>query len=324
MVKKTKRWLIIAAVLVLIGCIIFAGGMMMVKWDFQQLSTSKFVTNSHEIKDAFHNISLKTDTADIEFAVSEDGICKVVCYEQTSAKHAVSVQDGTLNIHIQENKKWYEYVGINFDTPKITVYLPKTEYGAVTIENNTGDVKLSKDFLLESLDISTTTGNICSSASAAGAVKLNASTGAIYVENMMAQSLEISVSTGKVTVTGVGCEGDITVKVSTGKATLKDVVCKSVISSGSTGDITLENVIAADHFSLERNTGKVRFDRSDASEIFITTSTGDVTGSLLTDKIYIVDNNTGEVIVPKSTTGGKCEIITDTGDVILTIYKVDE
>ena len=322
--KKTKIWLIVAAVFVVVGCIIFVGAMNMVKWDIKKLSTTKMETNTYELNEKFHNISLIADTADIDFVPSEDGVCKVVCYEENNAKHNVSVQEDTLQIHIEINKKWYEYIGFNFGMPKLTVYLPYSELGAVSVKTDTGDVQIPKDFQVKSLDVTTSTGDIRNYASAAGEVKLSASTGAISVENMMAQSLDISVSTGNVTVSGVGCEGDISLKVSTGKATLKDVVCKSVISGGSTGDITLENVIAADRFSLERSTGKVRFDRSDASEIDVTTSTGDVTGTLLTDKIYIVDNNTGKIIVPKTTVGGKCEITTDTGDVILTIYKVEE
>ena len=60
-------------VAVLIGCIIFAGVMTMLRWDFSKLSTVKYETNSHEISETFHAISIKTDTADIIFALSDDG-----------------------------------------------------------------------------------------------------------------------------------------------------------------------------------------------------------------------------------------------------------
>lgn len=38
-------------------------------------------------------------------------------------------------------------------------------------------------------------------------------------------------------------------------------------------------------------------------------------GSLLSDKVFLMQTDTGEVDVPKTVTGGKCEIITDTGDI---------
>lgn len=324
MAQNMKKWLIIAAVLIFVGGMIFVGAMAMVKWDFKKLSTAKYQTNTHEIQEEFRNISLITDTADVDFLPAEDGICKVICYEQTNVKHIVTVADDTLKIQLTDERKWYEYIGVNFGTPKLTVYLPESEYGAVTVETSTGDVRMPKDFLLESLTVTASTADIYTSASATGAVKLTASTGKIHAENMMAQSLDISVSTGKVTASGVACEEDIALRVSTGDAKLTDIVCKSVISTGNTGDITLENVIAADRFTLERSTGKVRFERSDASEIDVTTSTGDVTGSLLSDFIYIVDTKTGKIVVPKTISGGRCEITTDTGDIILTVYKVEE
>ena len=44
--KRMKIWLIIAAALILIGCILFAGVMTVMKWDFTKLSTVKYVTSA--------------------------------------------------------------------------------------------------------------------------------------------------------------------------------------------------------------------------------------------------------------------------------------
>ena len=59
----------------------------------------------------------------------------------------------------------------------------------------------------------------------------------------------------------------------------------------------------------------MKFDSSDAAEIYVRTSTGDVAGSLLTDKVFMTQTDTGNVGVPQTITGGKCEIHTDTGDI---------
>lgn len=90
--KATKIWLITAASLVLLGCILFVGVMTALKWDFSKLSTVKYETNTHEISESFGDISLTTDTADIMFALSGDGKCRVECYEGKNAKHSASVQ----------------------------------------------------------------------------------------------------------------------------------------------------------------------------------------------------------------------------------------
>ena len=68
-------------------------------------------------------------------------------------------------------------------------------------------------------------------------------------------------------------------------------------------------------FLIKRSTGDIRFDNSDATEIFVETDTGNVTGSLLTDKVFITQTDTGNVNVPKTVTGGRCEITTDTGNI---------
>ncbi len=296
---KTKVWLIIAASLVLIGCILFAGVMTTLGWDFTKLATVKYETNTYEISEAFDGIFVNTDTADIHFAPSDNEICKVICYEPDNAKHSVIIQDGTLTIDVVAKKEWYDYIGVNFGSPKITVYLPKAEYASLFIKGSTADVEIPKDFNFKSVDISLSTGDIS-------------------IENISADNLDLTVSTGNVTVSNVICEGDTNIKVSTGKTKLTNIECKNFITSGSTGDISLKNVIAAEKLSIKRSTGDVIFDGSDAADIFVETDTGDVSGSLLTDKVFITQTDTGRVELPKTTTGGKCEINTDTGDIKIT------
>ena len=321
MSKITKIWLIIAASLVLVGCIIFGGVMTMLKWDFTKFSTDKYETNHYEITENFNNISIITDTADILLMPSENQKTSAVCREQKNAKHSVTVQNGKLVIEIVDARKWYEYIGINLGTPKITVYIPQGEYGALFVKSSTGNVEIPKEFKFESIDISESTGNVTNYASASENIIIKTSTGNIRVENVSAGTLDLSVSTGGITVSDVTCEEDIKIKVSTGKTNLTNIRCKNVVSTGNTGEISLNNVIAAEKFSIERSTGDVKFDRCDAAEIFVETDTGDVRGSLLADKIFVIQTDTGNVDVPKTATGGKCEITTSTGDINISIKQ---
>ena len=282
-------------------------------------SSRNYETNIHDVNEEFNNISIKTDTADIAFVLSDDGTCRVVCYEDAKKSHSVEVQNGTLTVNVVNDKKWYDYIGVNIDSPKITVYLPESEYSSLVIEESTGDIEISKDFEFKSIDISLSTGDVKCYASSATAIKIVASTGDIYAESISASSLDLTVSTGKVTVSNVTCDADISIGLSTGKAYLTDIVCKNLTSMGSTGDISLKNVIAAEKISIERSTGDVTFEGSDAAELCITTDTGDVEGSLLTDKVFITKTDTGRINVPNSITGGRCEITTDTGDIKITI-----
>ena len=317
--RTTKIWLITAAALILAGCVIFGGALAVNQWNFSKLSTVKYETSQYEIGEDFKDITFVGDTADVSFVLSEDGKTRVTCYEETKAKHSVSVQDGALTIRLEETKKWYDHIGINYGAPKITVEIPAGEYGALSLRASTGDVEIPKDFVFESMDISLSTGDVTSGSSVKGLAKVRATTGDISVSGVSATGMELSVSTGKILVSELKCEGDVQLKVTTGKVSLGNVECKNLFSTGNTGGISLENVIAAEKFSIVRTTGKVKFARCDAAELFIKTGTGDVTGSLCSSKVFLCQTSTGNVKVPQSVTGGKCEIITSTGDIKVTL-----
>ncbi len=315
--KKTKIWLIVATSLIFVGIILFGGVMMKIEWDFSKLSTVKYETNRYEIGENYKNIKIVTGEADIVLVPAEDLRSEVVCYEQINVKHSVIVKDDTLVIEAVDTRKWYHHIGIHFDTPSITVSIPQGEYGELYIKSNTGDVEIPKDFKFKSIDITESTGDVTNEASALEFIKIKTTTGDIEVKNVSASALDLAVSTGKMTAFGVTCEGNVEIRVSTGRAKITDVRCKNVISSGNTGDISLKNVIAAEKITIERSTGDVRFDECDAAELFVKTSTGSVKGTLLSDKIFMANTDTGRVDIPGTNEGGICEIKTSTGDIII-------
>ncbi len=319
--KKIKLWTIIAISLLAVGLLIFAGAMIALDFDFTKLSTVRYETNTYEVSEDFSRISIDAGTTEIEFVLSSSEQCKVVCFEEEKAKHSVTVKDGTLTIGTVDTRKWYDYIGFSFGESKMTVYLPKTEYVSLLIDGSTGDIEIPKDFAFNTVDISASTGAVECYASASELMRIKLSTGDICVKNVSVGTLDLSVTTGGVTVSSINCESDIRVAVSTGKTKLTDISCKGVLSNGSTGDIILKNVLAAEDFSIERSTGDVIFESSDAAEIYVKTSTGDVTGTLLFEKVFITETNTGSVNVPKTVTGGKCEIKTSTGDIQIDIAK---
>lgn len=283
MSKSKAAWLIIATSLIIVGLTMFIVVMSINGWDFKKLSTIDFETNTHNVNEEFSNISLKTSTADVNFAVSEDGKCKVVCYEQEKVYHFVKVVNDTLTINVVDDRKWYEHIGIAIGSPKITVYLPKEDYvSAMKVKTSTGDIRL-KDMSVDLIDFST--------------------------------------STGDINVSDVECESSIRFCVSTGDINITDIKCEKLISEGDTGDTSLKNVIVADSISIETDTGDVKFNRCDAGKISVETDTGDITGTLLSEKIFFVETDTGKVNFPKTNTGGRCQLETDTGDIKISISK---
>lgn len=317
--KKTKLWIIIAIILILVGYIIFCWVMNKLNWDFTKLSISVFETNKHEISDNFEDINVITNTADIEFMPSSNSNTLIVCYEQKNVSHSVKVEDNALIIEVNDTRKWYEHISVFVKTPKITIYLPEIEYNELKVNSNTGDISILKNLKFSNVDISVDTGNIINYALVHNDLKLKTSTGAILIKNTTANMIELSTSTGKVDVINVNCQSNIKIDVSTGKTNITNTNCKNIISNGSTGDISLKNVFASESFSIKRSTGDVKFEDCDANDIYVNTNTGNVKGNFLTNKVFFVQTDTGNIDVPKVMADEKCEIITDTGDIKITI-----
>ena len=271
------KWYTIATIFAAVGLVMFVVVMSINKWEFTKLSTVEYENNLHELTEDFSNIKIDTDTADIVFEKSEDDTCRVECYEDANCRHEVKVEDGTLVISVDDQRKWYHYVSLSFQGgTKIKVYLPKSEYDKLDINAGIGDVR---------------------------------------IDCMTFNDMEIELSTGDIVIDSVECVNDIKVKISTGDVFLTDVTCSNLNSKGSTGDITLKKVVASEKFNIKVSTGDVKFEDCDALEIKVETSTGSIKGNFLTSKIITAKSNTGDVDVPKNTEGGKCEITTSTGDI---------
>lgn len=298
--RKTLILVIIATTLLLVGGIMFGGIMMKLNFDFTKLYTREMVTNFYELHNDFENITIIADTADI-LLVPADKV-SVECYEEENSKHIVSVKNGTLTIELVDHVKWYERIGINFAKPKIKLYLPQGQYASISIQGSTGDVKIPGEFAFETMQVKQSTGDI-------------------HVSDLSAGAATLTVTTGKITVSHVRFSGDMSLNVSTGDACLSDLSCNSLRTTGDTGKIVLENVITQEEIFIERSTGDVKLECCDAAELTIITDTGNVTGTLLSDKVFLCKTDTGRVDVPKTTTGGKCEITTDTGDIKIKIVN---
>lgn len=317
MKKSIMISLIVAGALVLLGAGLFAGAMTAVGWDFSILNTYEVVNNTYDVDQPFTNISIDTDTVDIRFAKSSDGKCRVATRDTSNHIYSVAVEDGTL--HIRVDIKGLFEIGIGAYESFLTVYLPEDAYGTLTIKDDTGDIEIPGNFSFESMDIELDTGDVVSHADATGTCRIAATTGDIKVENASVGALALRTTSGDITVSDVVCAGNFSANVRTGDTILTNLTCTDLTSTGTTGELKLTNVIASGKLDITRDTGDVTFEGSDAASIKVKTSTGDVTGTLLSDKIFRYKTSTGRVELPQTTTGGVCDITTNTGDIIIRI-----
>ena len=297
--KKTK--IILAVSLVVVGLIVGVVGLASVNFDFAKLSLAQSVTNTHTVEEFFTGICIDTEIYDILLAPSENSTCQVVCQEETGYYHTVAVEGRILTITAQDDRMWYEHIGMHFgDTHTITVYLPKKAYEELTVTCATGAVEIPKGFSFGYADITTSTGDIT-------------------WQGSMVNNLILTASTGDIAVEETGCQ-NLTVKA-------------------STGDIRLANTIATQNLTAKTSTGDIRFEHFDAKSMSVHTGTGDVTGTLLSYKTFtvvtdtgkfrlppmpdsltsssVITNEAGEVLNSGKLNPGPCKITTTTGNVYL-------
>lgn len=300
MKKAVKIWLITAAVLVVAGLLMMIGALAAVDFDIKQLSTVEFETNTYKVSEKFENIIIEEINGEIELAPAEGKDCTVVCREPEKTEHSVSVNNGILTIKTVDDRAWFDRIGLIFESPKVTVYLPKKEYKALMIKNETGSTAISDDFIFESVTVSGSTGSVKCAAS-------------------VKDELTAKLSTGNIEVKDADC-GEINVETVTGNVKLDSVnVKKDINAATTTGNIKMTDVIAKGSLWINTTTGNVHFDGCDAKDLSVTATTGNIKGSLLSEKIFFAHSDTGKVNVPHTSSGGECELNTNTGNIEINI-----
>ncbi len=104
--KCNKKWILVATVLTIVGAVIFAGALAVVKFDFIKLSTQKLETNTYEFNEDFESISVNVETAAVAFMPSDDGLCRIECVEEENLTHSAKIENGTLTIAAVDSREW--------------------------------------------------------------------------------------------------------------------------------------------------------------------------------------------------------------------------
>ena len=278
MAKKTKVWLMLAIFFIFAGGTLFTGVMMALDWDFAKLSTTEFEVAEYEVEELYKDIYIDTETSNVIIIPSDVRKTTVTCLEQENMKHRVAVVNGTLEIKLEDTRAFHHHIAINFRKPQIKVYIPRGEYGNLSIKATTGDVVIQSGFSFENIDVSLTTGDIRCNAYAKKGIRLKTTTGDIRMEDVRAWNAELRLTTG---------------------------------------NAYMLNVVLSGNVLVYGTTGNVRLDDCDARDIYIKLSTGDVFCRFLSYKAVDAHTTTGKMDYLPGVTGDPCTIRTTTGNIIV-------
>ena len=296
-----KVAVIVAIILLAVGLAVAIVGLCITNFKFDFKPSTKCV----ELEEDFNRISVDVDTSDIKFLPSDTGKSFVEIVEPNNAKlvHNVQVKNGVLSVSEQDNRKWYEYVGIGIGGRSITFYLATTDFEALNIESDTGNITVPKEFSFRNAEIEVDTGDVTFAANVFGKLSVDSDTGEISLSGSPnCESLEIESDTGRITVENVKAAQGVSIESGSGKVMLTGVVTDGALY-------------------VKTSTGNVSLDGCDGGRVNIFTSTGDVKGTLLSDKIFDADSNTGDVNVPSTRDGGECKIRCSTGNIKISIKQ---
>lgn len=295
-----KAAMIVAAVMIAAGIALCIVGVSVNGFSLDFLM-EKTEVRTVELTEDITDISVTGTVCKVQITRSEDERKRVVLRETEKIGYDVSVNDGKITVTEDNRKKWYDYIGISFESTEVIIYLPEAQYGDVYVQVNTGTVTL------DGISVSN--------------IRLATDTGAVNVNAEVNGNAYLDSDTGRVSAKLSGAPERVEISCDTGSASLEQTNCNTLDISTETGRIELTDVICSGKMTLEADTGNIKLTKCDAYEIDIETDTGDVTGTLLSEKIIYAESDTGKVNVPRGVDGGKCVIETDTGNIMIEYVK---
>ena len=196
--------------------------------------------------DKVENISIRTNTADIQIQYSTDDKYKVEMYSDNEKEHSINLSGDDLKIDLQEKDKF----GFFPKQARIILYVPSE--------------------FKNKFDISTTTGDVDAYAFENATFKVTVSTGDIDID--IANTMDVTTTTGDIHNNYVET---INAKCSTGDIRLGKVNNALNIVT-TTGDIRIDTIDLKESGNIQTTTGDVVIDNK--NEIYVETEskTGDI------------------------------------------------
>ncbi len=338
--KASKRKAIITAIiLTAAGAAVSLSAFAMAGFDPANLNSADIVTQSLDIKDEFHSVKIDCPGYDVCFVPSENGECGVVFTGIDKLTLNAAVKDGTLSIGLDDNRSWYDYMGVILSKTGLTVSIPQGEYEELIVETSSGGIDVSGEFTIDRADIRSSSGSVsvrditarnidilsqsgkvsCAGVKAEDMLQAHTSSGNIELNGIECKSAAAAAKSGRVSLSDIKAEDGVEVESSSGGIIVSGVDAQSMDIQSRGGGVECTAVLAENDISVRTSSGGVKFDGCDAEEIFVETSSGNVSGSLLTEKMFFTETNSGNVDVPFFTEGGICRVKTSSGSIKLSV-----
>lgn len=301
--KKSKKILItVAVILVAVGMICGFCGIYSLGFNFNEISTSDFVTHTYTVEDNFTNIIIDDAASNINFYKSNDDKCRVLCDEREKVTHTVVNENNTLTVRVKDERNWFERINIGFFVAdmRVSVYLPKNKYNSLNAASMSGDIDVANEFTFDN-------------------AKVGSISGDVSVKADVKQELNISSTSGDVIINNISATECINASSVSGEIDLSNVKSKEIFANTISGGVMLADTVASQKLKANSTSGEIDLKRCDAKNIVLDTVSGEISGTLLSNKQFITETTSGTVNVPQSVSNEECRITTVSGDIYIEI-----
>lgn len=301
--KKSKKILItVAVILIAVGIICGFCGIYSLGFNFNEISTSDFVTHTYTVEDDFTNIIIEDAASNINFYKSNDDKCRVLCDEREKVTHTVVSENNTLTVRVKDERNWFERINIGFFVAdmRVSVYLPKNKYDSLNAASMSGDIDVANEFTFDN-------------------AKVGSISGDVSVKADVKQELNISSTSGDVIINNISATECINASSVSGEIDLSNVKGKEIFANTISGGVMLADTVASQKLKANSTSGEIDLKRCDAKNIVLDTVSGEISGTLLSNKQFITETTSGTVNVPQSVSNEECRITTVSGDIYIEI-----
>lgn len=258
--KKSKKILItVAVILVAVGMICGFCGIYSLGFNFNEISTSDFVTHTYTVEDDFTNIIIEDAASNINFYKSNDDKCRVLCDEREKVTHTVVNENNTLTVRVKDERNWFERINIGFfvSDMRVSVYLPKNKYDSLNAASMSGDV-------------------IINNISATECINASSVSGEIDLSNVKGKEIFAKTISGGVMLTDTVASQKLKANSTSGEIDLKRCDAKNIVLDTVSGEIS-GTLLSNKQFITETTSGTVNVPQSVSNEeCRITTVSGDI------------------------------------------------
>lgn len=214
-----------------------------------------FEKTVYTVNDAFRNIRVDAQCADIIFDLSENGQNCVVCTQSGNQDFTVTVENGTLLVKQKDRLKWYQQILFRSTSTDATLYLTKTQFDSLHMSLVSGDVEIPAPFRFTNVSILTTSGDVDFDAAVEEALSVEAISGDITIDGVEAKTITCKTVSGDIDLedcdAGIvklsATSGDIDASLLTGKQfSVSSVTGDTEVPAGTDGGLCEASTVSGD------------------------------------------------------------------------------